>query len=127
MIKNNRFNLRVWNKVTKTYKSCDSLGDIRLIYTKDGYRIDTSNSVKGKDIVIEQCTGLRDKKRRLIYEGDIVVDCESGTGTVIWDEENVLFAVRYSDDEEFPFDEGSYYYKVIGNVHENPELLEEEE
>lgn len=75
----------------------------------------------------EQCTGLRDKNGQLIFEGDIV-DCFN-------EHYEQLKAVCVFSDGSFCFELGNYQYcfgcdcqiqhaEVIGNIHENPELLE---
>lgn len=82
----------------------------------------------------EQCTGLKDKNGRLIYEHDIV----KITGDIMTIDpryDNKLYVVNYSD-LSFGFDmvgeeKGTLYgecwdYEVVGNIHENPELLEVE-
>lgn len=75
------------------------------------------------ELELEQCTGLKDKNGKLIYEGDIVNDGEQ-------------YAKVIFDKSCFCYDDGSGYYEdlafyhihceVIGNIHENPELLEED-
>ena len=76
-----------------------------------------------------QCTGLRDKNGKLIFEGDVVewVHFEKGktTSTVEWLSGSFM---------QFPHDKDlcrsplncltSGYTQVIGNIYENPELLE---
>lgn len=82
-----------------------------------------------------QCTGLKDKNGTLIWENDIVAywdsySTESGlteancVGKVAWDDETISFQVTNrlsAESYEVLGDECS----VIGNVFDNPELLEE--
>lgn len=82
-----------------------------------------------------QCTGLKDKNGKLIFENDIVAyldvySTDSGLaeadsiGEVVWDDETISFQVTnrlFSESYEVLGDECS----VIGNVFDNPELLEE--
>ena len=92
-----------------------------------------------------QCTGLKDKNGRLIYEGDIVkAEVEEPELKVI----GIITFGRYVHDLGFyvewkgaPAESRKYYpgwrqdlfywleeesLEVIGKIHENPELLEEE-
>lgn len=84
-----------------------------------------------------QCTGLKDKNGKLIWENDIVAywdsySTENGLaeadciGKVVWDDETISFQVTNrlsAESYEVLGDECS----VIGNVFDNPELLEVEE
>jgi uncharacterized phage protein (TIGR01671 family) len=97
----------------------------------------------------EQYTGLKDKKGKKIYEGDIcrLIYSEIRDGRKRWkkvneDIERVEFEdgyfkfsntdqygigseLSFSDYGEWSTADGSYKYEaeVIGNIHENPELL----
>lgn len=88
----------------------------------------------------EQCTGLHDKNGRLIYEGDIIKEIpkELCIASYFYDEYTykVVFwygrfgytalDVNYAEQgDTFDFEFAKYDYEVIGNIHENPELLED--
>ena len=74
---------------------------------------------------IMQYTGLKDKNGKEIYEGDIVKFENKHLMKVIFDtEENPSFMVE--DDERLLFMKKGIPYEVIGNIYENPELLEVE-
>jgi uncharacterized phage protein (TIGR01671 family) len=74
---------------------------------------------------IGQCTGMKDKNGKLIFEGDIVTwpaDDYLHCTDVKWCDG--CFCVADEDGEEeciFCFTDG---IKIIGNIHDNPELLE---
>ena len=111
-------------------------------YTENYYCPDTCESRHGNQIhevnskTICQCTGLKDKNGKLIWENDVVAywdtySTESGyaesncIGKVVWDAETISFQVtnRLSAESYEVLDECS----VIGNIFDNPELLESEE
>jgi hypothetical protein len=72
---------------------------------------------KDNDITIEQFTGLLDKNGKEIYEGDIVLDCDEDINMdVIF--ENGIFCTCNTN-SIYEMDD----IEVIGNIHENPELL----
>lgn len=79
---------------------------------------------------IGQYTGLKDRYGTDIYEGDIV-NCDECYGKIEWNEEYASFCllIPYNDGNDVSFDEEMLYdyadeCRVIGNIYENPELLE---
>lgn len=104
-------------------------GQLHVINPNDentAYPIDQST--------ICQCTGLKDDDGKKIFEGDIVgyIDCTSTEngysehycrGRVAWDEETASFQVteRLSAESYEVLDRGC---NVLGNIFDNPELLE---
>lgn len=89
-----------------------------------GKKVHSGKDIMGKP---EQCTGRMDKDGRLIYEHDII-RCQYKTefcaGVVVWDKEDASFSILVKD-ELFSFlqrnDDDTV--EVLGNIHEDKELL----
>ena len=76
------------------------------------------------DIFLMQFTGLHDKNGREIYEGDILQTAENGTCQVVYNKELVAFALKGLEHWDCYFGRTpSSFFKVTGNIYENPELL----
>lgn len=89
------------------------------------------------DVELMQSTGLKDKNGKEIFEGDIIAievdDTETPINAKIFQNNKIgmlMFHV-FEDNEDVPMvellEENSVEFAVIGNIYENPELLEVEE
>lgn len=81
----------------------------------------------GKNLDIMQHTGMKDKNGTEIYEGDILM--LPGIVFLTYPSKAVIGVVKYIKNE-FYIDVPGYAYDfnkmvIIGNIYENPELLEE--
>lgn len=75
-----------------------------------------------------QCTGLKDKNGTLIWENDIVAywDCTKEDYVIAWEQNKACFEYQEYSCSMMNFDELSgCEVEVIGNIFDNPELLEE--
>ena len=70
-----------------------------------------------------QCTGLKDKNGKLIWENDIVKD-NVIFGSVSWDDINERFFIDDIQDGYQDYSDWWHEVQVIGNIFDNPELLE---
>ncbi|WP_248847103.1 YopX family protein [Lactiplantibacillus plantarum] len=127
---------RAWNgyrKIMADYVSAIQNGDTQGTPSSVNVIVDGKNEtwdIKNDDVELLQFTGLKDVNGKDIYEGDIL-RTKAGLiqiveqGILETDREDIIsgfYANNLSDDKPHTF---SYDDEVIGNAHENPELLEE--
>ena len=106
------------------YGDLRHLNDGRVTIQKDG-------EIYPYEVVPEtvgQYTGLTDKNRKKIFEGDIVNDVQSGYNYFIkWFSKYACFALANKNgNAEFGVEELEIFLNdlaVVGNIHDNPELL----
>ena len=120
---------RAWDKETKT------MNGMAEIYRNRNQEIELRP--RDENIILMQSTGLKDKNGKEIFEGDIirynidVVDIKRhqtlGFYTVLDGREGFFGDGMSIDDFEEDAKEFSKTAEIIGNIYENPELLDVEE
>lgn len=90
--------------------------------------------IKLENIILMQSTGLKDKNGKEIFEEDIleVTDEHSWLEVVSYSQDKAMFVTEeINRDFKVPesplydlFDTNIFKFKVIGNIYENPDLLE---
>lgn len=115
-----RFKVRAWDTEEDRYASdedicfdtcgsCDSV--YALLMHDDPF------------YVYEQCTGLKDKNGKLIYEGDIL-HFNHENYVVFYDEVEAIWAMDNQKGNLKSFSgEDTSNMEVVGNIHENSNLL----
>ncbi len=89
-------------------------------------------SIEG--VKLMQSTGLHDKNGKEIFEGDILgvdTDEEIVNLNIYWDSKHALFmfeSKKYNEKDLLAelVEDNTYPFEIIGNIYENPELLEVE-
>ncbi len=92
-------------------------------------RGDEHHDFSVKEETVGQCTGLKDKAGKLIYEGDIVIATKKAVDCrFIIDFDYGSFGARHIGTNTWHSSSTVSFFelvfKIIGNIHENPELLE---
>ena len=107
---------RAWEKFLKQMIPVDNIDfEQKMINTESAWRM-------FDEIEIMQYTGLKDKNGKEIYEGDILRD----------EHTQKIRAVEYNSPSFVLVDSNRYFFwnchydeqEVIGNIYENPELME---
>lgn len=118
---------RMWNEIISRLHSVDGLYfDREVVQYKD--EVGVSRFIKFKNTILMQSTGLYDENGKEIFEGDILSSESYPAKGVVEYRTNLGMWVNC-------LKEYSYYEylgnvasnrEIIGNIYENPELLEVE-
>lgn len=102
--------------ITCIFKLTDGVSELK------GFQVNPST--------VGQYTGLTDKNGRKIFEGDIISHYKdlSGSerldvGVINYDEDHCVWYRTSSKSDDYPYIWKSCVYEVIGNIHDNPEML----
>jgi uncharacterized phage protein (TIGR01671 family) len=121
-------NYRVWHKIEKRFVDLRTIDFEKENIGYDAYREAHYYDVaKFEEIVFQQYTGLTDYERNYIYEGDIVryeLDGIVYTQTVRW--RNNGWEMEDARLYGTPLITNLPNFKVIGNIFESKELLNNE-
>jgi uncharacterized phage protein (TIGR01671 family) len=125
---------RAWDEQNKIMhndfqfiKSGDE-GNDWIVFTSDKQTLQDSihpfeNPYFGQQLKIMEYTGLKDKNGKEIYEGDILETSDDSICYVVF--EDTGFAVKSHGSEAIDWEFSNFYSEceIIGNIHQNPELL----
>lgn len=130
---------RAWNNTLNEYRTLDMNSNNQNLGmgfdVKEGIGSNITTIYCSAGDAIEQYTGIKDKNGVEIYENDIVYVrshlYKDRVGVIIWSKNNASY---YFSDNTNKFNipmplgiqiDGFLSYEVIGNIHEQPELLED--
>jgi uncharacterized phage protein (TIGR01671 family) len=121
---------RAWDKTenTMSYSETEMFDDmIGFRFKHFGIDVETIG-----DIELMQFTGFKDKNDRDIYEGDLLIAFSDDIGPMEVIFENGCFKCKHKYgvwgllSRCYDFDIASFYHiLIIGNIHQNPELLKQ--
>lgn len=135
---NREIKFRAWDNELKIFRQSFYIDQLGLMYFNNGGMVGT---LETSNYVLQQFTGLKDENEKDIYEGDIL--------KISWSEWNMggylqsddmtnehekIVTVKYKAPSFCFFSKNEIQtsirknakIEVIGNIYENPELLEEQ-
>lgn len=109
-----RFKFRVWDNKEKSYFFFDNEWTIDM-----NGELCFRNKPRKKDyLILEQCTGLKDTKGYLVFEGDIVKDENGQIGIIRFDVSSAMFSIEYSKND-WEFCDMLKDHEIIGTIHDS--------
>lgn len=131
---NRTIKFRAWDKTNNQW---NSYGDRLYINAQDGSLLDVASQYDtggiSEDLQLMQFTGLLDKNGKEIYEGDILKGYFNPDDVEDYIYNSLTAEEKESGTRLFTVEDIFYPYtnplpddlEVIGNIYENPELIQE--
>ena len=122
---------RAWDRIRERMSCPFYIQDITIMNCTVVFReaINLWFNLNSVDCEIMQYTGLHDKNGKEIYEGDIVLNQWGEEWQVIFDNNLLMYSLKYNESKR-PLYQATQNHdwrlEIIGNIWENPELLEDE-
>ena len=129
-----KIKFRAWDKDTKLLLDVNTIDYKKSVAICEHWEFGETTELTFGDIILMQSTGIKDKHDVEIFGGDIVettwYDMDDNpyrkAGCVTF--RDGYFGIRYPDDcEKYSYQAlfAALDVEVIGNIYENPELMEE--
>lgn len=124
---------KIWEEMGKVKRiRFDDEGDVCTVLFR-GKTSGTNTPID--EIKLMQSTNLLDKNGKEIFEGDILgIETDEGilNVNIFWDSKHALFMFESKKHNEKELlaelvEDNTYPFAILGNIYENPELLEVEE
>lgn len=125
---------RVWDKELQTMLDVSLIDFKKGVLVGEHWKFGETNFMSFDEIELMQSTGLKDKNGKEIFEGDIVQfedyyevsdSLYINKGIIEWCQGGFHVTNRDSVLMEDLLDGDSLDVTIIGNIYENPELLED--
>lgn len=120
---------RAWTEEGKVmYYDVYPFEDDALLLSYDEIAFD---EVPASDFILMQSTGLFDMYDKEIFEGDVLKTYDGELAKVVWNKELACWEAEFLSEivdlsEVADVKSNRSDCEVVGNIYENPELLEEE-
>ncbi|WP_342977763.1 YopX family protein [Streptococcus parasanguinis] len=120
---------RAWDKETQTMLDVSLIDFKKSVLVGEHWEFGETNFINFDDVNLMKSTGLFDKNGKEIFEKDIL-DYNGRKVIVKWHGTYASFIYEFVDElqnrktEWKPLYLSYYHFKIIGNVYQNPGLLE---
>ncbi len=113
----------VYGGYYKDYCYGNTLGEKTYITVWNTFGLGFIENVQVVPETVGQYTGLKDKNGKRVFEGD-KIKLTQGIGTVEWSKTQSRFMIWLPKSNKFASFLAGIEYEIIGNIHDNKELLQ---